>query len=169
MAEEGSRARLGDASARRGEGDARRADRPRGDADEYRRGRILEIDGLPDGRSDRLWSGYRLASVDDDPVGSERFLSELLPAFGAADPRAAAFRILGLQLPEELRHLERDLFGLRLDPWNAVTSRMKSTCRSISDPFGTRSSPWVSRRMWNRLPLYSARNGTTPKGSRFTR
>src|SRR5436309_1904094 len=114
MAAEGSRARLGDASARRGEGDARRADRPRGDADEYRRGRILEIDGLPDGRSDRLWSGYRLASVDDDPVGSERFLSELLPAFGAADPRAAAFRILGLQLPEELRHLERDLFGLRL-------------------------------------------------------
>src|SRR6266571_2798316 len=114
MATEGSRARLGDASARRGEGDARRADRPRGDADEYRRGRILEIDGLPDGRSDRLWSGYRLASMDDDPVGSERFLSELLPAFGAADPRAAAFRILGLQLPEELRHLERDLFGLRL-------------------------------------------------------
>src|SRR5438034_5707832 len=88
MAAEGSRARLGDASPRGGEGDARRADRPRGDADEYRRGRILEIDGLPDGRSDRVRPRYRLASVDDDPVGSERFLSELLPAFGAADPRS---------------------------------------------------------------------------------
>src|SRR5438094_10211899 len=112
MATEGSRARLGDASPRRGEGDARRADRPRGDADEYRRGRILEIDGLPDGRSDRLWSGYRLASVDDDPVGSERFLSELLPAFGAAEPRAAACRMLGRPRPEDLRHLERYLVGL---------------------------------------------------------
>src|SRR5438876_11207779 len=120
MAAEGNRARLGDASPRRGEGDARRADRPRGDADEYRRGRILEIDGIPDGRSHRLWSGYRLASVDDDPVSAEGFLPELLPAFGAADPRAAAFRILGLQLPEELRHLERDLFGLRLRPTEPV-------------------------------------------------
>src|SRR5437667_11544662 len=114
MAAEGSRARLGDASARRGEGDARRADRPRGDADEYRRGRILEIDGLPDGRTDRVRPRHRLASVDDDPVSSERFLSALRPAFGAPDPRAPAFRILGLQPPEELPHPKCDLFGLRL-------------------------------------------------------
>src|SRR5947199_9072246 len=110
MAAEGSRARLGDASARRGEGDARRADRPRGDADEYRRGRILEIDGLPDGRSDRVRPRYRLASVDDDPVTPERVQSELLPAFRAADPRAAAFRIPGLQSPRGVRPPQRGHF-----------------------------------------------------------
>src|SRR5436309_14389630 len=37
----------------------------------------------------------------------------LLAAFGAPDPRAASFGILGLQRAEELGHLERDLLGLR--------------------------------------------------------
>src|SRR2546422_1075992 len=110
-APEGSREGLGDASPRRGEGDARRTDRPRGDADERGRGRVLEIDGLPDRRSNRVRSGYRLAPVDDHPVGAERFLSELLPALGATDPRAAPFGVFGLQRAEELGHLERDLRG----------------------------------------------------------
>src|SRR5437667_12474487 len=113
MAAEGSRARLGDASPRGGEGDARRADRPRGDACEHDRGRVLEINGLPDGRSDRVRPGHRLVSVDDLPVRPERLLAELLPTVGAAHPRAAAFGILRVQGAEELGHLKGDLVRLR--------------------------------------------------------
>src|SRR5438093_176337 len=114
VAAEGSRAGPGHAPPRRSEGDARGADRSRGDADERDGRDILEIDGLPDWRSHRVRPRHPLESVDHLAVRPERLLPEFLAALRAADPRPRAFRVLLVQRPEELGHLECDLLRLRL-------------------------------------------------------
>src|SRR2546421_9811843 len=57
---------------------------------------------------------YTLESVDHLAVRPERLLPEFLAALRAADPRSRALRILLVQCPEELGHLECDLLRLRL-------------------------------------------------------
>src|SRR5437879_1094197 len=113
VAAEGGRAGPGLTPPRRSEGDARGANRSRGDADERDGRDILEIDGIPDGRSHRVRPGHPLESVDHLAVRPERLLPEFLAALRAADPRPRALRVLRLERPEELGHLECDLFRLR--------------------------------------------------------
>src|SRR5207302_1961616 len=138
VAAEGGRASLGHAPSRRGEGDARGADRPRGDADERDGRDILEIDGIPDGRSHRLRPGHPLESVDHLAVRPERLLSEFLAALRAADPRPRALRVLLVQRPEELGHLEGDLLRLRLGTVEALhlaeEVRVQVDLGSLQDP-----------------------------------
>src|SRR5439155_41762 len=78
--------------------------------------------------------------------------------------RKGVGRALAGKLLEEAKAISPDSAS---DPWNPFTSRKKSMCRSISEPFGTRSRPWVSSRMWNRLPLCRPLKATRSKGSRF--
>src|SRR6266550_1627951 len=64
--------------------------------------------------------------------------------------RKGVGRALASRLLEEAKAISSDSAS---EPWKPFTSRKKSVCRSISDPFGTRSRPCVSNRMWNRFPL----------------
>src|SRR5437870_2511999 len=66
-----------------------------------------------DGRPHGVRPGHPLESVDHLAVRPERLLPEFLAALRAADPRPRALRVLRVERPEELGHLECNLLRLR--------------------------------------------------------